>query len=211
VKSGQPKGNLNTIRGTGGSPKAPKRYGDRRWVVPAMGRHLGINVRNYSNTAGSSSTVSTDSIGRLQKISKLCTNDPNFVVKDKLYKLLYDKKLYEIAYNKLKSKPGNMTPGITSTTLDGISSVVIEEIISQLRTRTFNFSPGRRVSIPKANGGSRPLTVAPPRDKLVQEVMRMVLEAIFEPNFSSFSHGFRPGKSCHSALKEIKTKFQVAT
>lgn len=211
VKSGQPKGNINITKGTGGLPKAPKSYGNRGRVVPEMGRLPGNGVRNYSSTAGGSSTVSTDSISKLGKILELCNNNPNFVVEDKLYKLLYDKNLYEVAYKKLRSKPGNMTPGIPPTTLDGFSSEVINEIIGQLRAGTFKFSPGRRVSIPKPNGGTIPLTVAPPRDKIVQEVMRIILEAIYEPSFSATSHGFRPEKSCHSALKDIKTKFQIAT
>lgn len=130
---------------------------------------------------------------------------------DKIYRLMYDRTLYEIAYNKLKSNPGNMTPGINPTTLDGMSVEVIDKIIVKLRDNSFKFSPVRRVEIPKANGGTRTLTIAPPRDKLVQEVMRMILEVIFEPTFSEQSHGFRKGKSCHSALKEIKEKFGVAT
>lgn len=118
--------------------------------------------------------------------------------------------MYEIAYDKLKSKPGNMTPGITSTTLDGMSKEVIDKIIEQLRIGSFKFTPGRRINIPKPKGGTRPLTIAPPRDKLVQEVIRMILEAIFEPSFSQSSHGFRHNRSCHTALKDIKSNFQMA-
>lgn len=88
---------------------------------------------------------------------------------------------------------------------------VIERIIEKLKDNSFKFCPGRRVEIPKASGGTRPLTIAPPRDKLVQEVMRMILEVIFEPTFSDNSHGFRPGRSCHTALKKIKERFGVAT
>jgi retron-type reverse transcriptase len=166
--------------------------------------------RNASTTAGGASTVSTDSIRKLRKIAEICKKDPKYLITDKLYKLLYDPKLYELAYQKLKSKPGNMTPGITHITLDGMSETVIKEIIMKLRNRTFEFSPGRRIYIPKANGGKRPLTIAPPRDKIVQEAIRMILEAIYEPSFAETSHGFRPGKSCHTALKEAKTKFGVA-
>lgn len=130
---------------------------------------------------------------------------------DDIYKIMLDKKMYEIAYHKLRSNPGNMTPGITPTTLDGMSSEVIDEIIQVLKTQEFKFSPGRRVYIPKSNGDRRPLTIAPPRDKLVQEVMRMILEAIYEPNFSDSSHGFRRNHSCHTALRDIRQKFTVAT
>jgi nicotine oxidoreductase len=210
VKSGQPKENLNTIWGTMGSPKALKSYGDRGNVVPFMGRFPGYGVRCLNNIAGASSTVSTDGINKLRRIFDLCKENPRYIARDKLYKLMYDANLYMLAYDKLKSKPGNMTPGITPTTLDGMSIEVINDIIDSMRDGTFQFSPGRRISIPKASGGTRPLTIAPPRDKVVQEVIRMILEAIYEPSFSKNSHGFRPNKSCHSALKEVKINFQSA-
>jgi len=125
---------------------------------------------------------------------------------------MYNKRLFEMAYNNLRSNPGNMNPGIVPTTLDGFSSEVVQNIIDSLRNDTFQFKPGRRVLIPKASGeGKRPLTVAPPRDKIVQEVMRMILEVIYEPSFSSNSHGFRANKSCHTALRQIYTTFGVAT
>jgi len=124
---------------------------------------------------------------------------------------MYNPRLYEIAYNNLKSKPGNRTPGINPTTLDGFSSDTIAKIIDSLKNQTFNFNPGRRIKNPKASGGTRPLTIATPRDKVVQEVIRMILEVIYEPTFSNDSHGFRKGKSCHTALKEIRTKFGVSS
>jgi len=104
-----------------------------------------------------------------------------------------------------------MTPGITPTTLDGLSLEVINNIISKLKSEQFQFLPGRRIHIYKKNGKLRPLTIASPRDKLVLEVMRMILEIIFEPTFSDFSHGFRPSRSCHSALRYIKTDFESAS
>lgn len=113
-----------------------------------------------------------------------------------------------VAYEKLKSKPGQMTPGVNPETLDGMSHEVLQDIAQKLKTEEFQFQPGRRVNIPKKSGGSRPLTVAPPRDKIVQEAMRMVLEAVFEPLFSNHSHGFRPSRGCHTALKEVKAQFQ---
>lgn len=133
-----------------------------------------------------------------------------FKVND-IYTLMFNTEMYEIAYKKLKSNPGNLTPGIDKITLDGISSEVFHEIIKSMKDESFQFKPGRRVNIPKANGKTRPLTVAPPRDKIVQEVMRMILEAIFEPTFSENSHGFRPNRSCHTALRQVKTQFGGAT
>lgn len=90
-------------------------------------------------------------------------------------------------------------------TLDGMSNEFIDKLANTLRSGEFQFKPARRVHIPKANGKTRPLAIASPRDKIVQEAMRMVLETIFEPAFNKTSHGFRPNRSCHTALKEIST------
>jgi len=223
VESWGSKGNEKVTNGTKGLPKALKGHGNRGIVVPVsnnLGNWLNgqfqreripeTGVCNYSTSAGSSSTVSTDGLGKIQKIYKLCDENNKFIVNDRLYRLLFEKNLYYTAHEKLKSKPGNMTPGVTPTTLDGMSEEVIDEIILSLKMGTFKFSPGRRVYIPKTNGGERPLTIAPPRDKLVQECIRMILEAIYEPSFKECSHGFRPNRSCHSALREIKQKFVMA-
>lgn len=119
--------------------------------------------------------------------------------------------MYLAAYQRLRSNPGMMTPGINPTTLDGLSPQVIQDIINELASAKFQFTPARIILIPKDNGKYRPLTIGNPRDKLVQEVIRMVLEAIFEPCFSNSSHGFRPNRGCHSALREIFTKFVGCT
>ncbi|KAG2216630.1 hypothetical protein INT45_007205 [Circinella minor] len=225
VEKGQPKDDNGQIVRTMGSPKATNGYGDRGTVVlanplpglycsmklEARGRVPGCIIRSYVSAAGDSSTVQSNATKKLLKLAEFCRNNPQKQVDSKVYNLLYDIRLFEMAYHKLKSKPGNMTPGFTPTTLDGMSPEVIEKIVESLKNESFQFSPGRRVIIPKANGGQRPLTVAPPRDKLVQEVIRMILEAIFEPTFSESSHGFRAGKSCHSALKDILKKFGVAS
>lgn len=103
-----------------------------------------------------------------------------------------------------------MTPGIDKTTLDGISlEKTFGTIIEAMRTETFQFNRGKRTYIPKASGsGMRPITIAPPREKIVQEVMRMILDAIFDsekgPTFLESSHGFRRGKGTHSALETIR-------
>lgn len=77
-----------------------------------------------------------------------------------------------------------------------------------MRNGNYNFRPSRRIYIPKADGRKRPLSIPSPRDKIVQEGMRMLLEIVFEDSFSNFSHGFRPGRGCHTALNQIKTTFQ---
>jgi retron-type reverse transcriptase len=90
-----------------------------------------------------------------------------------------------------------MTPGIVPTTLDGMNLGEFTKIKDSLKDESFNFKPGRRIKIPKSNGGTRPLIIA--RDKIVQEAMRIILNAIYEPMFLKSSHGFRPSKSCHTA------------
>jgi len=229
VESGQSKEKKGLNVGTMGLPKATNGYGSRGIIIPLNNfslyntakvvmssnwkreRILGQIIRKNSNAAGDPSTVKSDATAKLRRLGKICLEDPNYIVKDSIYKFMYNSRLYEIAYHKLKSNPGNMTPGIIPTTLDGFSSDIIAKTIESLKDQTFNFNPGRRIQIPKASGGTRPLTIAPPRDKIVQEVIRMILEVIYEPSFSKSSHGFRNGKSCHTALKTIHTKFGVAS
>lgn len=111
-----------------------------------------------------------------------------------------------MAYNRIKSKSGNMTPGgdPERVTLDGIDLNWFEETSRAIQAGTYKFTRARRVMIPQAGKGLRPLTVVSPRDKIIQEAIRLVLELIYEPTFSDHSHGFRPNRGPHSALKEIK-------
>ena len=145
---------------------------------------------------------------RIESIRKRNTNNSEAINKD-LYKLLYNTEILKLAYGKIKSNSGNMTPGTDEETLDGYSTKIIERTQKDLRTQTFQFRPVRRVNIPKGNTKkTRPLVGVPsPRDKVVQEAMLMIMEAIYEPTFSKVSHGFRRGFSCHSALKEFRTNW----
>ena len=120
-----------------------------------------------------------------------------------LYRLLFNPSLHIMAYERVKSKPGNMTPGTKGETLDGYSLDEIERNISLLRQERYQPKPVRRAYIPKAKG-QRPLGVPSPRDKIVQECIRLILEAIYEPRFHDNSHGFRPGRSCHTALESMR-------
>jgi group II intron reverse transcriptase/maturase len=121
-----------------------------------------------------------------------------------LYRLLYNPSLYVMAYERLKSKPGNMTHGIDGQTLDGFSLETIQATIALMRTEQYRPTPVRRTYIPKAPGKWRPLGVPSPRDKVIQECVRLILEAIYEPMFHDNSHGFRPGRSCHTALESLR-------
>ena len=124
---------------------------------------------------------------------------------ERVYKLLFNRELYLIAYAKLYPNNGAMTKGVTEETIDGMSIQKIDMIIEQLRQETYYWRPARREYIPKKNGKHRPLGIPVWRDKLLQEVIRMILEAYYEPQFSEHSHGFRPKRGCHTALQEIQT------
>lgn len=121
----------------------------------------------------------------------------------RVYPLLYNPELYLRAYGRLYTNKGAMTPGTTLETIDGMSRAKIEALIDDLRHERFRWTPVRRVQIPKKNGKLRPLGLPSWTDKLLQEVLRSILEAYFEPQFSDHSHGFRPGRGCHTALSTI--------
>ena len=113
---------------------------------------------------------------------------------ENIYRLLYNRNLYLRAYGRLYSNQGAMTKGITAETVDGMSLAKIDRVIDELRYERFQWTPVRRVNIPKPNGQTRALGIPPWRDKMLQEVIRMILDAYYEPQFSDHSHGFRPGR-----------------
>jgi len=110
-------------------------------------------------------------------------------------------------YLNIKSKPGNMTQSLNPETLDGIDMKWFDEVTQTFRNGKFNFRPSRRTHIPKPNGKLRPLTIPSPRDKIVQEGMRILLECIFNERFRESSHAFRPGRGCHTAINQIRLHF----
>jgi len=122
---------------------------------------------------------------------------------ERVYRLLFNKDLYLEAYGKICRNKGAMTHGVTDETPDGMSLDKIDAIIEALRYERYQWLPARRVYIPKKNGKKRPLGMPVWSDKLVQEVIRSLLEAYFEPQFSNHSHGFRPDRGCHTVLREI--------
>jgi len=207
-----------------------------------------------STSAGSPVQIKSNTNDKLLKLAKHCKNNFNGQIQmDKLYRLMYDSALYELAYKKLQgcninpvgesfsciqrstlnielapvaplyiegrrkqtfcvaSKPYNHHPLAGSAE---VLSEVIEGIIAELKNCSFRFE-GKKVKTLGSKSRFSCIQHSPPfRDKLVQEVMRMILEVIFEPTFSEHSHGFRPGRGCHSALKEIKAQalnFGVST
>ena len=124
---------------------------------------------------------------------------------ENIYRLLYNRNLYLRAYGRIYSNQGATTKGITAETVDGMSLAKIDRIIEALRYERFRWTPVRRVNLPKPNGGTRPLGIPTWTDKLLQEVIRMILEAYYEPQFSDHSHGFRPDRGCHTALGDVVT------
>ncbi|MEV4515223.1 reverse transcriptase/maturase family protein [Dactylosporangium sp. NPDC049525] len=122
---------------------------------------------------------------------------------NELYRQLFNPQLYLLAYGRIYANHGAMTPGVTQETVDGMSQEKVGRVIDAMRHERFRFAPVRRVHIPKKNGKTRPLGLPTWTDKLVGEVVRLLLEAYYEPTFSDRSHGFRPGRGCHTALREI--------
>ncbi len=127
-----------------------------------------------------------------------------------VYRMLYNPDLYLRAYARLYKNKGAMTKGTSDETVDGMSLAKIERLIDDVRHERHRWTPVRRVYIPKKKGGQRPLGLPTWRDKLLQEVMRSILEAYYEPQMSERSHGFRPNRGCHTALREIQTKWTGA-
>lgn len=136
--------------------------------------------------------------------SKAASKDYHY---QRLYRNLYNPAFFLLAYERIQANPGNMTAGSDGKTIDGMSMKRIEALIQKLKDFSYQPKPARRTYIPKANGKTRPLGIPSFDDKLVQEVVRMILESIYEPTFCATSHGFRPKRSCHTALQHIKRNY----
>lgn len=125
----------------------------------------------------------------------------------RLYRNLYNPEFYLLAYQRIQAKQGNMTAGADGKTIDGMGMKRIKNLIEKLKDYSYQPKPAQRTYIPKANGKMRPLGIPSFDDKLVQEVVRLILESIYEPTFCNTSHGFRPKRSCHTALQHIKRNY----
>lgn len=123
---------------------------------------------------------------------------------DNLFPKLYNTELWLVAYESIASRPGNMTPGVDQHTIDGAGMELIESLIADLKASRYVPQPVRRKYIKKRNGKLRPLGIPGFRDKLLQTVVKLLLEAIYEPAFSDKSHGYRATRSCHTALEQVK-------
>lgn len=139
--------------------------------------------------------------------SKALLEDYKF---DRIYRNLYNEEFFLVAYSNIYHKPGNMTPGTDGKTVDGMSLERIQNLIAAIKDESYQPKPAKRIYIDKKKGGKRPLGIPSFDDKLVQEVIRMMLEALYEGKFSKSSHGFRPKRSCHTALQQCKNQFTGA-
>jgi group II intron reverse transcriptase/maturase len=129
---------------------------------------------------------------------------------NRVYRQLFNEKMYLRAYAKLYPNRGALTSGTDGETVDGMNLKRIESITEQMRCERFKWKPARRIHIEKKSGGKRPLGIPNFRDKLVQEVIRAILSAYYEPQFRQNSHGFRPLRGCHTALEQVHRKFRGA-
>ncbi|SHR49039.1 Retron-type reverse transcriptase [Mycobacteroides abscessus subsp. abscessus] len=141
----------------------------------------------------------------LYNLSKQATKE-NYQY-DRLYRNLYNEDFYLKAYSKIYKNKGSATKGIDDETADGFGEEKIQAIIDSLKDESYQPKPVRRINIPKKNGKTRPLGIPTFSDRIVQEVCRMILEAIYESTFSQHSHGFREKRSCHTALIEVRNTF----
>jgi group II intron reverse transcriptase/maturase len=121
----------------------------------------------------------------------------------RVYRQLYNTNLHLTAYGRIYRNAGAMTPGVTEETVDATSLEKIRDIIQAVRQERYQWQPARRTYVPKKNGKKRPLGMPVWSDKLLAEVIRSILNAYFEGTFSEHSHGFRPERGCHTALREI--------
>lgn len=131
---------------------------------------------------------------------------------ERVYRLLYNRELYLVAYGRIARNAGALTRGSTPETVDGMTLAKIDAIIAALRQERYRWRPARRVYIAKEGANKRrPLGLPTWSDKLLQEVLRLILEAYYEPQFSDHSHGFRPGRGCHTALRTIQRAWTGTT
>jgi len=194
--------------GTAGLPKGRKSYGNGAFVVDGINNST---EGRQANAHKGNSIIIPQGCDGLKNLWK--SNQHNLLlVNHKLIHLVRDMEVLILAYELIKSNPGNMTPGPTKETLDGQTLKMLQDVSRQLRAGKYKFSPSRRVWIPKPGKTTkRPLGVVAPREKVVQKALQLVLEAIYEPRFSNRSHGFRPAKGTHTALQMVDQKFQAAS
>nr|YP_009710074.1 hypothetical protein [Coleochaete scutata]QFU80179.1 hypothetical protein [Coleochaete scutata] len=183
---------------TMGLPKGRKTYGNRAAVV-IVANDKGQQGKSYNEK----SLIIPTGCERLMKLYQVNMKEPGRV-NDNLIHCIADINVLQLAYELIKSNKGNMTRGPEKETLDGVNVELLLQISKQLKAGRYKFGPARRIWIPKpGTEGKRPLGIASPRVKIVQKAIQLVMEGIYEPIFLDCSHGFRPGRGTHTALKML--------
>lgn len=146
-------------------------------------------------------------LDRIKMVRNLSEKDSTWVHKE-LFRILRQDDIWVLAYENLKSNKGGLTPGVDLSTFDGMSSIILQNIQQQVLNESYVFTPVKQIMIPKPNGKLRPLSLPSTNDKIVQEVIRLILEAVYEPNFDENSYGFRTGRGVHNALAHVDKSFR---
>jgi len=210
VTNGEPKGIVKSIIGNMQVPKYLFQiYGVGAPQVLFSWKGISGQAIYFCNTRSyckCREAMASKGVEKLQCIYQIRTSKPNFKFK-RVYSIILLEDLYIVAYQNLKFKKIVITSGSDQVTPDKFNINSIQIIIERLRNETFQFWPVRRVKVPKRNGKFRSLSIPSFNDKVIQEVIRIILEAIFEPTFASYSHGFRKSKRCHTALKDVRDTF----
>lgn len=186
-----------------GSPEKGNFGGDGGSIIPNIYGNINLISRRYysidiigkGTRKDTSEEIKSAGLKKLEELT--ISNSKNSkkkeaIINKNIISILKDKDILMLAYSNIKSKPGNMTSGVGTETLDGINNIWFDNISKDIGTGQFKFTPARRIQIPKAKGGTRPLSIGTPREKIVQEALRMILNAIFNEQMSVHSHGFRP-------------------
>ncbi len=182
--------------------------GIRGWELPPkaplFGRK-GCSNPDRNRTESEDTRMLSDRVSR--KVSALGGVSTKGRKAKDLVRLMGEPEIWLEAYSKIAGNKGAITPGVDGNTLDGFSVSRVHKLISSIKDGSYQPAPVRRAYIPKSNGSKRPLGIPTGDDKLVQTVMKMLLESIYEPIFSANSHGFRPNRSCHTALSDVQKKW----
>jgi group II intron reverse transcriptase/maturase len=144
---------------------------------------------------------------RLEVVNSLSKKNPNWIHRD-LFRLLHDDEIWTLAYQNTKRNKGSLTPGVDGLTYNDVDIESIQKVKEKVVKEKYLFQPVRQIFIPKGNGKLRPLGIPSANDRIVQEVIRMILEAIYEPIFDKDSYGFRPKRGCHHALQHVEKVFR---
>ena len=200
--------NDNKIRVTTGLPKLRKKHGNGASILDhskIMKDFIKIEGEQEKNVLRSNKTSSlSDLLNLIIETNKANSKTINIAV----IKTISNTNLLELAYNLNKSKNSSLTKGHINETLDGYSKFNIDNASKLLQEGKFKFSPARIVEIPKKDTKTRKLSITSPREKVIEKAMQMVIEPMYEPFFLEYSHGFRPGKGTHTALKYVDSKFK---